>query len=330
MGAAGLLPYLEHKKRNVPMKLSIITTMYRSAPFLEQFYERIIKVAEQNCGDFELIFVNDGSPDSSLQIALDLRNRDKRVCVVDLSRNFGHHAAIVAGLEHSRGEYVFLIDCDLEEQPEWLTLFLEHLKNSGAEVVFGVQKERVASFWSNSLGEMFWRALNVLSNVRIPHNPMTCRLMSRRYVNALLDVGDRVLYLAGVFAWTGFNQASLMLSKSPRTTTRSTYSLSRKFVQVADSFSSFSVAPLTLIFVLGLFIWLGSILFGTILLVHKLLHPNAILSGFTSLMLSFWFLSGTIILVLGVLGLYLSKIFQEVKRRPLYIVREYFHGGPID
>lgn len=309
------------------MKLSIVTTMYRSAPFLVQFYQRIIKVAEQTSDNFELILVNDGSPDTSLQVALELRNRDKRVNVVDLSRNFGHHAAIVAGLEHCRGECIFLIDCDLEEQPEWLPLFFEHREKSGAEVVFGIQKERVASFWSNTLGAMFWRALNVLSNVRIPHNPMTCRLMSRRYVNALLNVGDRVLYLAGVFAWTGFNQSSLMLSKSPRTTTRSTYSLSRKFVQVADSFSSFSVAPLTLIFVLGLFIWLGSVFYGTFLLVQKLLHPNAVLSGFTSLMLSFWFLSGTIILVLGVLGLYISKIFQEVKRRPLYIVREYFQGG---
>jgi len=167
-----------------------------------------------------------------------------------------------------------------------------------------------------------------MSSVNIPHNPMTCRLMKRKYVDALLGVGDRVLYLAGVFAWAGFKQTALPLTKTPRKiASASTYNLSRKLLQVVDSFSSFSVAPLTFIFLSGIVIWLGSIVFGVFLLAEKLINPGQVLSGFTSLMLSIWFLSGFIIVTLGIIGLYLAKIFQEVKRRPLFIVKDVYKGA---
>ncbi|KAE9638945.1 glycosyltransferase [Pseudomonas sp. PB103] len=314
------------------MKLSIVSTLYRSAPFLEDFYQRVTSAARLMAGDdYEIIFVNDGSPDHSLQVALQLQSGDEHVQVVDLSRNFGHHAAIVAGLEHTRGGHVFLLDCDLEEQPEWLALFAEKMKETQADVVYGIQLERVSSPVSNFLGQSFWSTLNIMSNVRIPHNPMTCRLMTRQYVDALLSVGDRVLYLAGVFAWAGFTQTPLSLTKIPRPKIhKSTYSLSRKLLQVADSFSSFSVAPLSLIFSTGLIIWLGSLLYGLYLLIQKLVNPDIVLSGFTSIMLSLWFLGGTIILFLGILGLYVAKIFHEVKRRPLYIVRNFHKGNRHD
>lgn len=310
------------------MKLSIVATLYRSAPFLEEFYRRASAAAQQEFfEDYEIILVNDGSPDNSLQLALELQAGDDHLQIVDLSRNFGHHEAIVAGLANSHGEHVFLIDCDLEEQPDWLSLFVEKMQETGADVVFGIQQERVAAPLSNFFGEMFWSALNIMSSVRIPHNPMTCRLMTRRYVDSLLGVGDRVLYLAGVFAWAGFNQASIALKKTPRPNShKSTYSLSRKLLQVADSFASFSVAPLSLIFFSGLLVWVGSVLYALVLLTQKLIHPEMVLSGFTSLMLSLWFLGGTIMLFLGILGLYVAKIFQEVKRRPLYIVRNIYRG----
>lgn len=310
------------------MKLSIVATLYRSEPYLREFHRRISDAASRLCGeDYEIVLVNDGSPDNSLALALELQAQDAHLQIVDLSRNFGHHAAIVAGLAKTEGELVFLIDSDLEEQPEWLALFSQTLNESGADVVYGVQQKRVASPLSNWLGEAFWVALNLMSSVRIPHNPMTCRLMRRCYVDSLLEMGDRVLYLAGVFAWAGFKQTAIPLQKAPRPGTHSsTYSLSRKLMQVADSFSSFSVAPLTMIFFTGLLIWSGSIMFALYLGVSKLIEPSQVLTGFTSLMLSIWFLGGTIILVLGILGLYIGKIFQEVKRRPLYVVKKIYKG----
>ena len=305
------------------MNLSIVSTLYKSAPYLTEFYERSSTVAKQLVGDdYEIIFVNDGSPDNSLELTLELRAADRHVQIVDLSRNFGHHAAIVAGLAHSEGSRVLLMDCDLEEQPEWLSLFMEKMGKSGADVVFGIQEERVASPFSNFLGNLFWSALNVMSTVRIPHSPMTCRLMTRRYVDSLLGVGDRVLYLAGTFAWTGYLQETVPLRKVARPKShRSTYGVARKLMQVVDSFSSFSVAPLIMIFVAGLMIWLGTIFMAAVLLIRKCFQPEMVLSGFTSIMLSVWFLGGTTILGIGVVGLYVSKIFQETKRRPLYVVR---------
>ncbi|MBC2382893.1 glycosyltransferase family 2 protein [Pseudomonas sp. WS 5106] len=306
------------------MKLSVITTLYKSSMFLEEFCQRAISAAQKLVGDdYELILINDGSPDDSIQRALELQKHHEHIKIVDLSRNFGHHAAIVAGLELSIGERVFLMDCDLEEHPEWLSLFSERMDSSGADVIYGVQQQRTASRTSNFFGELFWSALNFMSSVRIPHNPMTCRLMTRKYVDSLLTVQDRVLYLAGTFAWAGFTQIAVPLTKTPRTSIqKSSYNLSRKLMQVADSFASFSVAPLILLFFTGLSIWLGSILFAIGILIEKILFPQTILSGFTSIMISIWFLGGTIILGVGVTGLYIAKIFQETKRRPLYIVRE--------
>lgn len=311
------------------MRLSIVSTMYRSAAYLDEFVRRCVAAATVFGGQYELILVNDGSPDDSLEHALRLQRDNSCIQVVDLARNFGHHAAIVAGLEQTRGELVFLIDCDLEEQPEWLSLFEQEMVRSQADVVFGSQQQRVASAGSNFFGALFWKALNAMSNVRIPANPMTCRLMKRDYVDALLRVGDRVLYLAGVFAWTGFRQQPLMLTKTPRPAQhKSTYNLSRKLLQAVDSFASFSVAPLTLVFLSGLCIWLSATLYGCYLLLRKLFEPAMVVSGYTSLMVSIWFLCGFIIVALGIIGLYISKIFQEVKRRPLYLTKKTYQGGP--
>ncbi|HEY8607334.1 MAG TPA: glycosyltransferase family 2 protein [Noviherbaspirillum sp.] len=310
------------------MKLSVVATLYFSSSFLSDFCRRISAAAQDVVGDaYEIILVNDGSPDDSLQRALELQRMDKHIEIVDLSRNFGHHAAIIAGLSHARGERVFLIDSDLEEQPEWLSLFYQTMEEKNVDVVFGKQQERIASPLSNLYGRTFWSTLNLMSSVRIPHSPMTCRLMTRRYVEALLTVGDRVLFLAGTFAWAGYSQTAIPLTKTPRVgAQKSNYNVRRKIMQVADSISSFSVAPLTLIFFSGLTIWVGSLLYGLFLLVAKLLHPEMVVSGFTSVMLSLWFLGGTVILFLGVLGLYVGKVFQEVKRRPLYIVRQTYSG----
>lgn len=309
------------------MKLSIVSTMYKSAAYIEEFHRRMTQSATKLFQhDYEIVFVDDGSPDDSLQKALNLQNQDPRVRIVELARNFGHHPAIVAGLEAARGEFVFLMDCDLEEQPEWLEIFVVAMQESDADVVFGVQRQRAGSGLSKAMGEVFWRAINWYSSVRIPTNPMTCRLMKRAYVDALLSVGDRVLFLAGTFAWAGFVQKPLVLSKVPRLSRYSSYKLPRKLLQVSDSFTSFSVAPLILIFVFGLAVWVSSILYGVYVLSMRLLHPEDIQTGFTSLAASIWFLGGSIILILGVLGLYISKLFQEVKRRPLYIVKKRHEG----
>lgn len=313
------------------MKLSIVTTMYMSSRFLKEFHRRISAAAQKITDDYEIIMVNDGSPDNSLDMVLELQKDDDHLVVINLSRNFGHHAAIVAGLEQAKGDRVFLIDCDLEEQPEWISQFMDEIDENCCDVVYGAQEERVSSTVSNFFGSLFWKALNVMSNVHIPSNPMTCRLMTQDYVRALMSVEDRVLYLAGVFAWAGYTQAPLYLTKIPATGDhKSTYGLRKKLLHVVDSFTSFSIAPLTFIFSMGVMIFLASVCYGVVLIIQKTISPEAIVTGYASFMLAIAFFSGIIIISLGVIGLYVSKIFQEVKRRPLYIVKEIYQDQKND
>ena len=306
------------------MKLSVVTTLYKSSPYIQEFYERTRAAAKKFAGDsYEIIFVNDGSPDDSLNVAVALSEKDDKVVVVDLSRNFGHHKAIMAGLEHANGEIIFLIDSDLEESPEWLLNFAECMKQVQCDVVYGVQESRVDSGTYNFFGTLFWKLINFNSYIKIPYSPMTCRLMTAQYAKALLSVADRVLYLAGTFAWTGFKQVPYPLVKVPRANGgKSTYSLSRKFLLLIDSFTSFSVLPLVMIFAVGVVVCFLSLLAGLALLALKLFNPEHIISGFTSIMLSLWFFGGMTMLSIGCVGLYLAKIFQEVKRRPLFIVKK--------
>lgn len=311
------------------MMLSIVTTLYKSAPYIQEFYERVSEAARKIAGkDYEIIFVNDGSPDNSLEVATELTKTDSHIKVVDLSRNFGHHKAIMAGLAQTQGDNIFLIDSDLEEQPEWLLLFHKTLEAEQCDVVYGVQKNRIASKFSNFLGSVFWKALNCMSTIKIPQNPMTCRLMSRQYVDALLTVKDQVLYLAGTFAWVGFRQVGLPLTKQHSTKKeQSTYTIVHKVTQLIDSFASFNSSPLIFTFIIGLTVCGFSLLFALYLFISKLITPTLVISGFTSLMISIWFLGGLILASIGTLGLYLSKVFQEVKDRPNIIVRKIYRGS---
>src|SRR3954465_14964923 len=164
---------------NTPgVMLSIVTSMYRSSSYLEEFYNRCTAAARQLTDSYEFVFVNDGSPDDSLQVALQLRTRDARVRIVDLSRNFGHHKALMTGLARARGERVFLLDCDLEEDPAWLLTFDREMRNTGADVVYGVQSERKGGWFERVTGDLFFKVFNQLLTDPIPPNVVTVRLMT--------------------------------------------------------------------------------------------------------------------------------------------------------
>ena len=188
------------------MKLSIVTTLYRSAASIEEFYRRTIKAAEKIAGDIELVMVNDGSPDNSLDLALELQKHDARVIVVDLSRNFGHHKALMTGLAHASGDLVFLIDSDLEEQPEDLALFHARMAADDCDVVYGVQKARRGSAFERMTGGMFFAILDMLGDRPVPRNLVTSRLMRRDYVNALIRHRDREFVMSDLWQVTGFRQ----------------------------------------------------------------------------------------------------------------------------
>lgn len=310
---------------NLPKpELSIVSTMYRSADFIADFHHRITSAAASITDSYEIILVDDGSPDNSLDIALSLLEKDEHVRIVELSRNFGHHPAILAGLRHAQGEFVFLIDIDLEEKPEWLIDFWRDLEETQADIVYGVQRSREGSALKRHTGTIFYRFFNVASETPIPENGCTVRLMRRPYVDALNRFSETHIFVMGLFHWAGFVQRPRYVDKTRRPSA-STYTPVKLISLSVDAVTSFSSYPLTVIFVGGLVITLLSLAYAGKLVIEKWLHPDVILSGFTSIMVSLWFLGGTIISVLGVIGMYVGKIFVESKARPQYLVRR-FHG----
>ncbi len=237
------------------MDLSIVTTLYCSAPYIEEFYRRASAAAKQITSDYELIFVDDGSPDNSLDVALSLYARDPRVRVIELSRNFGHHRAIMTGLEHVKGDLVFLLDSDLEEAPELLHRFYPEMQATGADVAYGVQRSRRGGFFEKMTGDLFYVIL------------------------------------------------------------------ARRGTALVDAITSFSNRPLVFIFYVGSVVVTVSTVAGFALIV-RVLFFGSFLPGWASLMVSLWFLGGLMIFCIGIVGIYLSRVFSETKERPYTVIRQ--------
>jgi len=190
------------------MKLSIVSTLYQSSPYIEEFYHRSTAAAQELVGsDYEIILVNDGSPDDSLKRAVELTNLDDHVVVIDLSRNFGHHKAMMTGLEHRQGEKVFLIDSDLEEEPDLLLTFDKKMAIDGSDIVYGIQSKRRGGAFEKVTGWIFYKIFRWLTGVPQPDNITTVRLMSQRYVRALVSHREREINIGGLFIITGFQQS---------------------------------------------------------------------------------------------------------------------------
>ena len=302
------------------MKLSIVTTLYCSVLTIEEFHARMSHVAKQLVGDdYEIIMVNDGSPDQSIELATTLFHQDQHLTVIDLSRNFGHHLAVMTGLQYASGEYVFALDDDLEEEPEWLIAFWEELQRTQADVIYGVQQTRKGKFFERWSGAAFYKLFNCLSDVKIIENQIMAKLMTRRFVYALLHFKERNIFLAGILALTGFQQCPLVCKKTSKG--RTTYTLAKKIEQSINSLTSFSTKPLYAIFYLGILITTISFFFLSYVIIQKLII-GTILDGWTSLMAVMTFGFGIVTAILGIIGLYLAKIFIEVKQRPYTIVKQ--------
>lgn len=308
-----------------PVRLSIVTSMYRSAPFLNEFHARCTATAARmGVSAYEIIFVNDGSPDDSLRMAVALHGRDPHVRVVDLSRNFGHHKALMTGLAHARGDLVFLLDCDLEEDPDWLIAFHERLEAEAVDVVYGVQAERKGDWFERAAGRVFFSLFNRMLTHPIPVNVVTARLMTRRYVKALVSHQEREICLAGLWVITGFEQRPFIVHKGSRG--ESSYTTRTRLSVFANAITSFSNRPLIYIFQIGMGVMGLSVAAGVILL-YMSINGRIGVPGWASIMVSIWFLGGLIIFCVGVIGMYLAKIFTEIKQRPYTIVRAEHGAG---
>lgn len=302
------------------MKLSIVATLYKSEKYILEFVSRANETAKKIYGsDYEIILVNDGSPDNSLDLAVEQIENNSNLKVIDLSRNFGHHKAMMTGLAHAKGERIFLIDSDLEEEPEWLLGFEQEMNINFCDVVYGVQEQRKGNWFERISGKWFYSFFKMLTGLVLPENVVTTRLMTRRYLNALLSHQEREVFMAGLWFITGFDQRPQVVKK--HSTSQTTYTFSKKLSLLVNSVTSFSNVPLVIIFYIGLLISTFAITYITYLLIAWFALEKP-LSGWTSVMASIWLLGGMVISFIGIVGIYLSKIFIETKQRPYTIVKK--------
>jgi len=300
------------------VKLSIVTTLYRSAASIEEFYSRAMKAAEAITDDIELVMVNDGSPDDSIDRALTLQRTDPRVVIVDLARNFGHHKAMMTGLAYVTGDLVFLIDSDLEEQPEDLALFYQRFTQSDCDVVYGTQDARRGGFIERVTGALFFALVGALSDQPLPLNLVTSRLMTRDYVRALVRHRDREFVIAHLWQVSGFRQHAMIVKKLSRSP--STYSFRQRIEMAVKHVTTTSTRLLYFVLYAGILIF-GLSVCVILYYLGRYFTSGIGVDGFTSQIVSIWLLGGLITLILGILGIYIANIMAETKRRPYTIVR---------
>lgn len=302
-------------------ELSIVTTLYRSEPYLERFLEACKHAAvATGVARYEVVCVDDGSPDASVELLKTLRTRYPQLRIVELSRNFGHHQALIAGMQQAKGEAVYITDCDLEVDPSFLIQLWEKRVQQQADVVFGYQEARKGGAVERAGGGLFWRLFNALSDTRVQEDMVTERLMSRRYVDALLSLGDRNIFLGGMMAWAGYIQIGVPVVKSQRKGA-STYTFAKRLRLLAQAITSFSAKPLYASLWVGAVALAGSAAHAAYIVTNKLLHPTSTLAGFPSIIAILTGMFGVTMLSLGVIGIYVARIFVQTQGRPIYIIK---------
>ena len=307
------------------MKLSIVTTLYQSESTINKFHTLISSEAKKLVNiDYEIIYVNDCSPDKSLEKAIIIFKKDKQTKIIDLSKNFGHHKAIMTGLDYASGDLVFLIDVDLEEDPRYLKKFFSEIKKDGCDVIYGQQKIRRGNWYAKIYGTLFWKFFNKISGLHMGINPSTIRIMSRRYIDALLLHKENEVFLNGLWAITGFVQKPYSITKENYSQT--TYTFLKKIHLVVNAITSFSNQPLIAIFYMGVIILSFSSVYIMILL-YQYYSNNVSVDGWTSMIASIWFLGGLMITFMGIIAIYLSKVFIESKRRPYTITKKIYSNA---
>ena len=301
--------------------LSLVAPMYNEAENVEAFYARAVRVLEGLGEPFEIVLVNDGSKDDTLERLVALHRRDPRVKVVNLSRNFGKEIALSAGLDVASGDAVVPIDADLQDPPELVVEMVARWRE-GWDVVYAQRTSRSGeSFAKRATSFLFYRLMRRLTRIDIPRDTGDFRLMDRRVVTALRELREHHRFMKGLFAWVGFRQLALPYARDPRHAGRTKWNYLRLWNFAIEGITSFSFVPLQVASYVGALVALLSFLYGGYFVVRTLLFGRDV-PGYPSLLVIMLFLGGVQLLTLGVLGEYVGRIYAETKRRPLYVVRE--------
>jgi len=304
-------------------RLSVVVPAYNENDVLAHFHERLDQVLDGLDLDTDIIYVNDGSSDGTLEVMLGLRAADPRVAVIDLSRNFGKEIALTAGLDHARGDAAVIIDADLQDPPELIPELVRGWQD-GYDVVYAQRISRQGeSLGKRTTAHLFYRLMQRLGGqVTIPADTGDFRLLSRRAIDALGRLREQHRFMKGLFAWVGFRQRAVPYHRDPRFAGKSKWNYWQLWNFSIEGITSFTIAPLKVATYVGSLTALFAFAYGIYIIIDTLIYGNPV-AGYPSLMVVVLFLGGLQLMTIGILGEYLGRVFNEAKRRPLYIVQDY-------
>ena len=301
-------------------KVSIVVPMYNEQEVANEFYNRTTNVFKELPYEYEIIIVNDGSRDKTLDLVLDLVKNDEHVKVINFSRNFGHQAAITAGIENATGDAIITIDADLQDPPEVIADLLKKWEE-GYDIVYAKRKSRKTdTFFKRTTANIYYKVLNKLSDIKIPENVGDFRLISKRVQQVFIKLPEKDRYIRGMFAWMGFKQSFVEFDRQSRFAGKTKYPLKKMIKLAVSGIIGFSTKPLRLIFKLGLATTFLSFLLMVYAIIVKILGYTT--NGWSSLMVAITFIGGIQLLSLGIVAEYVAKIYGEAKARPVYIIMD--------
>ena len=308
--------------------ISVVTPVYRAEACLEELHRRLTASLQALTADYEIIYVDDGSPDRSGEIVAGIALRDPRVVTVRLSRNFGQHPAITAGLEEARGDWVVVMDCDLQDRPEDISLLLAKAQE-GWDIVLARRLVRKDSFVKRVTSRLWFAIFNRLADIVLDPNTGSFSIISRPVVDAFLAIRDKHRHYLLLLGWLGFQRTYADVERSERYAGRSTYNVSRLITHAVSGIASQSTRLLILSIYIGFFFVALSVVQFVYVIVMKLTHGVGV-AGWASTMAVLWLIGGAILFSLGILGVYIGRIFEQVQERPLFVIRQRIRGGQPD
>lgn len=302
--------------------LSVVVPAYNEEEVLPKFHERVSSVLKSMTIDAEIVYVNDGSTDNTLEVIQHIRKSDPRVSIVDLSRNFGKETAMTAGLDHASGDAIVIIDADLQHPPELIPELVKHW-NDGYDVVYTKNSDRFEeSIVKRTMTRAFYRLIKMFGRVDIPENAGDYRLLSRRALDSLIQLREQHRYMKGLFSWIGYPQKAVPYHPDPRYAGQTKWSYLNLLDLALDGITSFTISPLKIATYFGLVSAFASFIYASIIVYQALLYGKPA-AGYSSIMVVILFLGGVQLIIIGIIGEYLGRVFNETKRRPLYFLKGY-------
>lgn len=312
-------PAYDLQPRQGGPSISVVAPAYNEQEVIEEFHRRVTNVLGGLGYPYEIVLVNDGSKDRTLELMHAMHRQDPHVTIVDLSRNFGKEIALTAGLNHTRGEVVVILDADLQDPPELIPEMLEGWRE-GYDIVYGVRSQRDGETWmKKASASAFYRLIQHISRVRIPRDTGDFRLMTRRTILEMGKLREQHRFMKGLFAWIGFPAKPLFYRRDPRLAGVTKWNYWNLFNLAVEGITSFTIAPLKIATYAGLCVAFLSLLYAAVVIWKTLMYGDPV-QGYPSLMVVILFLGGVQLISVGVLGEYIGRIFNEVKMRPLYLI----------